>query len=74
MKQLNKAMAGTVEITSITGGQNAELRLAEMGFLPGERVQVLGNPGWGPVTVMVKGSKMALGQGLAAKIMVRENV
>jgi Fe2+ transport system protein FeoA len=57
---------------SIDGGRSAGMRLAEMGFLPGVEIQVVNNSGIGPVTVIIKGTKLALGYGLAGKILVKE--
>lgn len=57
---------------SVEGGQSATQRLTDMGLIPGERLKVLHNSGHGPVTVLIKGTKIALGHGLAAKIIVEE--
>ena len=62
-----------VVVHSVRGGHAAERRLVEMGLIPGELIKVLNNPGFGPVYILVKGSKIALGQGLANKILVKEN-
>ena len=62
-----------VVLMSIAGGRQAEMRLVEMGFLPGVLIQVINNPGAGPLTVNIKGSKLALGQGLARKLLVEED-
>ena len=58
--------------TSLEGGRGAIQRLTDMGLIPGERLRVLHNSGYGPVTVLMKGAKVALGHGLAAKIIVKE--
>lgn len=58
--------------TFVNGGQGAEQRLMDLGLIPGERLKILNNPGHGPVTVLIKGAKVALGHGLAEKIMVEE--
>jgi len=58
--------------TSLEGGRGAMQRLTDMGLIPGERLKVLHNSGYGPVTVLIKGAKVALGHGLAAKIIVEE--
>ena len=58
--------------TVVEGGRGAIQRLTDMGLLPGERLKVLHNSGYGPVTVLIKGAKVALGHGLAAKIIVEE--
>ena len=58
--------------TSVEGGRGAMQRLTDMGLIPGERLKVLHNSGYGPLTVLIKGVKVALGHGLANKIMVTE--
>ena len=58
--------------TSLEGGHGAMQRLTDMGLIPGECLKVLHNSGYGPVTVLIKGARVALGHGLAAKIMVEE--
>ncbi len=50
-----------------------EHRLLEMGFVPGEDITVVTNSGSkGTVMVKVKGSKIALSNKIAEKIMVKE--
>ncbi len=56
-------------IVAVYGGRGLMRRLAELGFIPGERVKVL-RSGPGPILVLVKGSRMALGHGVAMKILV----
>ena len=41
-----------------------------MGFAPGSEVEVIAN-GRGPVVVRVRGVTVALGRGVAAKVLVR---
>jgi len=49
-------------------------RLLEMGFIPGEDVEVLTNSGKkGSVMVRIKGSKVALSNKIACNILVEEN-
>jgi len=73
MNRLTSVKAGKrVVLVSIDGGCQAEMRLAEMGFLPGVEIQVINNSGIGPLTVIIKGTKLALGHGLARKILVKE--
>ncbi|HDQ03039.1 MAG TPA: ferrous iron transport protein A [Deltaproteobacteria bacterium] len=73
MNRLTNVKAGKrAVLVSIDGGRCAEMRLAEMGFLPGVEIQVINNSGIGPLTVNIKGTKMALGHGLARKILVKE--
>ena len=60
------------EIVAITGGRGMRHRLAEMGFTPGTKVRISCSQYPGPILVDVKGSRVALGRGIAMKIMVRE--
>ena len=60
---------GEAVITSVVAGRGLARRLYEMGFVRGERVKVL-RAGPGPVLVLVKGSRVALGWGVAMKIFV----
>jgi Fe2+ transport system protein FeoA len=69
---INMKQGSSPVLVAVDGGMEVEKRLADMGFLPGETVHVLHNTGHGPVTVMIKGSKVALGHGLAQKIRVKE--
>ncbi|HSV43105.1 MAG TPA: FeoA family protein [Candidatus Bathyarchaeia archaeon] len=47
-------------------------RLADMGLLPGEPLRVLHNSGHGPVTILAKGARIALGYMIAGSIEVKE--
>jgi len=58
--------------TVAEGGQGIMQKLTDMGLIPGEKLKVLHNSGHGPVTVLIKGAKVALGHGIATKIIVRE--
>ena len=57
---------------ALDGGLGARQRLTDMGLVPGEQLKILHNSGYGPVTVLIKGAKVALGHGLAEKIVVEE--
>ena len=68
---LSKASPGSYRIVSLNGGKNFVQRMAEMGMYPDSPVEVLEvMNGGGPVRVSVKGSQLAIGRGMAAKIMV----
>jgi len=58
-------------VEAIQGGRGMVSRLAALGIIPGTVVTVLGNAGAGPVILEVRGSRLALGRGQAARIMVR---
>ena len=46
-------------------------RMASLGFTPGVTVTVLQNFGRGPLIALVRGARIALGRGEAARIRVR---
>jgi len=74
MNRLTSIKSGkSVVLVSIDGGSQLEMRLVEMGFLAGVIINVVNNSGIGPMTINVKGSKLALGYGLARKLLVKEN-
>ena len=60
------------KIDRISGGHGLNSRLLSVGFLHGEVISVINQSVWGPLTVLVKGSKIALGRGIAHKILVEE--
>lgn len=60
-----------VELAAVRGGRQLQHRLAEMGLTPGVRLRVVTKGSPGPLIVSVKGVRMVLGQGMAARIHVR---
>ena len=72
--KLTSAKLGThYKITEIQGGCEVKTRLASMGILPGQAIRVL-NPGsFGPTMILVKGSRVALGNGVSHKILIKEH-
>lgn len=56
-------------VVGVRAGRGLSRRLYELGFVRGERVKVL-NAGPGPILVLVKGSRVAIGRGIAHKIFV----
>ncbi len=56
-------------VRRIVGGRCLVRRLVELGFTPNTEVYVVKSPP-GPVLVWVKGSRVALGWGVAMKILV----
>jgi len=67
MKKGSKAI-----VHHITGGHAVSNRLLVLGFTKGAKVTVQQNPGFGPVIVMVRDSRIALGRGEANKVLVQE--
>ena len=59
-----------VRIAFIAGGERAQARLAELGLIPNVEVKVLNRSKGGPLLLIVKGSRLALGRSLSSKIMV----
>jgi len=52
-------------------GWGMERRLADMGLTPGTRVTVVKSaPFYGPLEVLVRGGRLALGRGMAERIFV----
>jgi DtxR family Mn-dependent transcriptional regulator len=66
--------AGTnVKISFIRGGHRVLQRLLDMGLTPGTSVRVdRSAPFNGPIEVYVRGSKLALGRGIAANVFVEK--
>lgn len=61
----------TVEIVRIDAGRRLNRRLTELGLTPGVPVQVLYVNG-GPMLIAVRGTRLAIGRGMAEKILVRD--
>ncbi len=69
-------MAGPEEkvtLVAVDAGRGLQARLYSMGLVPGVRVKVLNNGGRGPLMVLVKEARMALGYGMARKILVERS-
>jgi len=58
-------------IISISGGRNVIQRLTDMGLTPGTEIKMLRNGPLCPVEISVRGFNLVLGNGLAAKILVK---
>ncbi len=56
----------------LNGGGGRTQRLADMGILPGEPILIIQNQGHGPVTIYVKGARLALGYKISESIEVEE--
>jgi ferrous iron transport protein A len=57
-------------VRSIRGGRDLASRLSAMGLAGGTPIEVLQNPRRGPLLVLVRDTRIALGRGEAAKIVV----
>ena len=58
-----------VQVVEVVGGQRLRRRLRELGFTPGARVRVLQDHG-GPLLLAIGNSRLAMGRGMAHKILV----
>ncbi|MDD5134296.1 MAG: ferrous iron transport protein A [Phycisphaerae bacterium] len=61
----------TVRLLKIDAGAALKSRLSAMGLLPGTQFKVINNGHPGPFVISLKGSRIMLGRGMAAKIFVR---
>ena len=61
----------TVTLVSIHGGRHMRAKLCHMGLLPGASFTVLNVKGKGPIMVKVKETRLAIGRGMAEKMMVK---
>lgn len=62
---------GSATILSFSSGRLETVRLASLGFTPGAQVAMMQNFGRGPLIVTVRGTRVALGRGEAASILVQ---
>lgn len=69
----NLATGESGVVKSYTGGRGMMGRCLSMGFTPGSLVKILKNFGSGPVLVKVHDTEVALGRGIAEKIIVTKN-
>ena len=73
MMPLSMATQGeVVQVVAVRAGWGLQRRLAEMGLNPGVQIRVMNSQRPGPVVIDVRGSRLALGQGVAHKIMVTQ--
>ncbi|MFW9822569.1 MAG: ferrous iron transport protein A [Candidatus Thorarchaeota archaeon] len=72
-KCLNECEKGEeVTVISVNTGLRQKQRLANLGIIPGAKIQKKNDaPFRGPLQIIVKGSSLVIGRGLAAKIRVR---
>ncbi len=60
-------------VRELRAGRAVESRLASLGMTPGAALEVVQNYGRGPLIVTVRGTRIALGRGEAAKILVERS-
>lgn len=59
----------TAKISKIDGGRGLLLRVNELGFNIGSHLKIIRNLNRGPVLVELMGCKIAVGRGVATKIL-----
>jgi ferrous iron transport protein A len=57
-------------VHKLAGGWGFTSRLATLGFTPGAKLTMVQNFGRGPLIVNIRGTRIALGRGEAAKVVV----
>jgi DtxR family Mn-dependent transcriptional regulator len=69
LSELKSGQAGKIQF--IRGGHNVLQRLLDMGLTPSTRITLVkAAPFEGPIEVSVRGSKLAIGRGIASKVFV----
>lgn len=66
------APSARAAVSELRGGREIASRLAGMGISVGCQIEMLQNPARGPLLVRVRDTRIALGRGEAAKIIVRD--
>lgn len=70
---LSEAPTGrTLRVEAVQGGHGLVMRLAGLGLTVGSDVRSLINNGRGPVLIVVRHTRLALGRGLASRIIVSQ--
>lgn len=59
-------------IINIIGGRGIKQRLSSLGIYPSNFVKIIKNDFVGPLIIEINNSKLAIGRGMAHKIIVKE--
>jgi DtxR family Mn-dependent transcriptional regulator len=63
-----------VTVVNVNAGYKAKMRLANLGLVPGVKIKKKKSaPLKGPIEIIVKGSSLVIGRGIATKIVVQCN-
>jgi len=72
---LSMASAGTkLEIMGFRGGFGMRRRLADLGMNVGMEISVVSTHRQGPLVVLMKGSRFAIGRGIAHHVFVKRKL
>ena len=64
------AQGRSARFVRVTRGRGLAMRLAAMGLVPGAEIKVMRNQYAGPFIVLVSGTRLILGRGMANHILV----
>jgi len=74
LKEGESGIIASIKASPRGGGRGFQKRLVDMGLTPGTKVTVIKSaPFRGPIEIYVRGSRLALGRGMAARIFVEIN-
>lgn len=59
------------EVVEVRGGHGMRQRLSSMGIYPGQTVSLIRSNAGGPIIVKAQGSRVAIGRGMAHRVMVK---
>ncbi|MFW6303383.1 MAG: FeoA family protein [Candidatus Sumerlaeota bacterium] len=72
MLPLSQAKTGDrLMVVKLQGGRRLASRLADMGIFPGAVLNVVQSLHAGPAIISIRGERMALGRGMADKVLVK---
>ncbi len=70
-KRLSDLAVGTrARVLGVTGGHAMHARLAGLGLVAGARIEIHRNDASGPVILAYRNARIALGRGVAERVMV----
>lgn len=61
-----------LKVVGVSGGTGCTRHLADMGIVPGAEIELVCRQQRGPILIDINGSRLAVGRGLAHRIMVKE--
>ena len=67
------SLSKRVKVVSLSGGRGMQERLISMGLGPGSEIEVMRRGAPGPFIIAVGETRLAVGAGMAQKIMVSDN-
>ncbi|MCK4767736.1 MAG: ferrous iron transport protein A [Desulfobacula sp.] len=69
---LSFAPVGTaLKVISTSGGREFQRKIASLGIYPNEEIEIVERHSQGALVIKVKGSRLAIGQGMSRKIKVK---